>query len=81
MMTGWIWATLNEEQLQRVETAEQTLGADILLVYQPDPQAAGAAEATQPQGLQLTPLTESQLECLHGLEAQLQAVVVAYSQP
>lgn len=79
-LPGWTWATLNEEQLQRVETAEQTLGADILLVYQPNPPAAGAAEATQPQGLQLAPLTESQLECLHGLETQLQAVVVAYSQ-
>ena len=77
-LSGWTWATLNQEQLQRVEIAEQTLGADILLVYQPDRQVAGA---TQPQGLQLAPLTESQLECLHGLETQLQAVVVAYSQP
>jgi hypothetical protein len=79
-LPGWTWAQLTEDQLQRVETAEQTLGADILLVYQPNPSAASAAGATQPQGLQLAPLTDSQLECLHGLEAQLQAVVVAYSQ-
>jgi len=75
--TGWRWADLSEDQLQRVATAEQTLGADFLLAYQPDPQAASAAP---PQGLQLAPLTESQLECLHGLETQIHAVLVAYSQ-
>ena len=74
--TEWGWADLNGDQLSKVALAEQTLGADYLLVYQPGPQAGGAA---QPQGLQPAPLTESQLECLHGLETQLQAIVVAYT--
>jgi hypothetical protein len=75
--TGWRWADLTNDQLQRVATAEQTLGADILLAYQPNPQAASVVP---PQGLQPAPLTESQLECLHGLESQIHAVLVAYSQ-
>jgi hypothetical protein len=77
--TGWTWADLTDDQLQKVATAEQTLGVDILLVYQPNSQTPIGAGGTQPQGLQAAPLTESQLECLRGLESHIGAVVVAYA--
>lgn len=73
--TTWTWANLTDDQMAKVATAEQTLGADFLLVYQP---ADTGATATAPELLPAA-LTESQLECLAGLETQLQAVVVAYS--
>jgi hypothetical protein len=75
--TEWSWADLTDDQLSKVATAEQSLGADYLLVYQPNPQDAGGA--VRPHGLRPASLTESQLECLHGLETQLQAIVVAYT--
>ena len=72
---AWNWAELTDDQMAKVATAEQTLGADYLLVYQP----AGAGGTATAPALRPAPLTESQLECLAGLETQLQAVVVAYS--
>ena len=76
--TGWTWAELSGDQLQIVALAEQTLGADYLLVYRPAA-SSGRGVVSRVRSLQAAPLTESQLECLHGLEAQLQAIVVAYT--
>jgi hypothetical protein len=78
---GYFWARLNDDQLGRLDEAERTLGAgvDVLLAYQPvkakldDP---GLADS----GLQPAKLSDSQLECLQGLEHQLGALVIAYRQ-
>ena len=75
----WTWANLNDVQRRQVAEAETTLGADYLLVYQPDRQQASQSTGSLPGGLQVAALTASQLECLQGLENSLQAVVVAYS--
>jgi hypothetical protein len=77
--TGWKWADLTVDQRTLVAEAEQTLGADYLLVYQPTQQATSSASTALLADLHAAPLTESQLECLHGLESQLQAIVVAYT--
>ena len=74
----WTWANLTDVQRQQVAEAENTLGADYLLVYQPGQQMVSQSVESS-GGLQVAPLNSSQLECLQGLENQLQAVVVAYS--
>ncbi len=76
--TGWTWAELNSDKLALVAQAEQAFGADYLLVYQPADQPEEAVAETQMHDLHAAPLTDSELECLQGLESQLQAVVVAY---
>jgi len=75
---NWAWANLTNPQLQHVAEAENTLGADYLLVYQPDRSLTSPAVGSLSGGLQIASLTPSQVECLQGLESQLQAVVVAY---
>jgi hypothetical protein len=59
---------------------EQTLGADIMLAYQQDQPATVQAGEFSQSGLQVASLNESQLECLQGLEKNMQAVVIAYRQ-
>jgi hypothetical protein len=76
----WNWADLNGEQLDLLREGEQTLGADILLAYQQDQAAAFQDGRFSRSGLQAAPLNDSQLECLQGLEKNLQAVVIAYQQ-
>lgn len=75
---GWTWAELTSEQLGLVTEAERTLGTDYLLVYQAREQAGVSGTRSLLDRMQVAALNESQLECLHGLEKQLQAVVVAY---
>jgi hypothetical protein len=75
---GWTWASLNDNQLQLLSEAEQSLGAGYLLAYQPTQHTSRAVEA-RVRSLQAAPLSESELESLRGLETQLQAVVVAYA--
>ena len=74
--TEWAWAALNEDELRAIAQAEASLGADYLLAYQP--LAADGTPAELP-ALPAAQLDASQLECLHGLEQQLHAVVVAYA--
>ena len=74
----WTWANLTDVQRQQVAEAENTLGAEYLLVYQPGQQMTSQSVESS-GGLQVAALNPSQLECLQGLENQLQAVVVAYS--
>jgi len=74
----WTWANLTDIQRQQIAEAENTLGADYLLVYQPGQQMASQSVESS-GGLQVASLNPSQLECLQGLENQLQAVVIAYS--
>ena len=74
----WTWAHLTDAQRQQVAEAETTLGTDYLLVYQSGQRMASQSVESS-SGLQVAALNPSQLECLQGLESQLQAVVVAYS--
>jgi hypothetical protein len=76
----WKWANLNGEQLNMLREGEQTLGADILLAYQQGQTATVQEGRFNRSGLQAAPLNDSQLECLQGLEKNLQAVVIAYQQ-
>lgn len=77
--THWTWANLTDVQRQQVAEAESTLGTDYLLAYQPGQSQANQSTESLPGGLQIAALNPSQLECLQGLENQLQAVIVAYS--
>ncbi|HKZ01947.1 MAG TPA: hypothetical protein VJ180_06900 [Pyrinomonadaceae bacterium] len=75
----WQWAELNSEQKTLLDEAEQTLGADYLLAYkQSEPSDAGWKESQHSSDLNAAQLSDSQLECLRGLETRLEAVVVAY---
>ena len=76
----WNWANLNGEQLDQLREGEQTLGADILLAYQQDQMATVQDGMFSRSGLQAAVLNDSQIECLQGLEKNLQAVVIAYQQ-
>ncbi len=71
----WTWAPLTDKQIKQVAEAEQTLGADYLVAYQAGEQSTSRLPLSH---IQVAALSESQLECLQGLEKQLQAVVVAY---
>ena len=73
--TTWTWARLDRHGLDLLKEAEETLGADVVLVY-----AEGGPRATQTAwaGLRPADLDASQLECLQGLEEQVGAVAVAY---
>ncbi|MBA2372944.1 MAG: hypothetical protein H0V74_01905 [Chloroflexi bacterium] len=76
---GWAFADLDEAQLELVRLAEQTLDADVVMVFEPtDPEFAVDAANLAP-GLRPVRLEPSQLECLQGLEKQVDAVAVAYS--
>jgi hypothetical protein len=80
MSGAWTWANLNQEQLGMLEEAEQTLGTDILIAYQDTSRVNTGAAWLSRSGLQVASLNDSQLECLQGLEKQVQAVVIAYQQ-
>jgi hypothetical protein len=74
----WKWARLDRERLEMIREAEQTLGSDILLAYQQGEQAELRGETISQMGVKVANLDESQLECLHGLEQKVAAVVIAY---
>lgn len=75
---SWTWAELSSEQLALVREAEQTLGADYLVVLQEAGEAADGVDEPAVDDIQIASLTESQLECLQGLEQQLGAMILAY---
>ncbi len=74
---GWSWARLNRDQMEMLREGEETLGADILLAYQKDAAHPEMSEDTL-QDLEFAELDESQMECLQGLEENMDSVVVAY---
>lgn len=76
---NWTWAELSQDKLQMLMEAEQTLGADILLAYQPARQGIDPGKLVERSRLSVAPLNESQLECLQGMESKLGTVVIAYS--
>ena len=72
--TAWTWARLDDRAVALVNEAEQTIGADIVLVYA---EGGPRADATH-LGLRPAPLDASQLECLQGMEQMIGGVAVAY---
>jgi hypothetical protein len=76
----WTWAAIDQNQISWLQEAEQTLGAevDILLAYVPGNQQDVREEMFSKNGLQTARLSESQVECLQGLEEKMQVVVIAY---
>ncbi len=74
---GWTWANLDRTKLDLIENAEQTLGNNVryLVAYEP----GKTFVEISPNRMQVAPLDESQIECLQGLESQVDAVVIAYT--
>ena len=73
--SAWYWARLDRQGIALVQETEATLGADVVLAYgQGGPQADPAMLA----GFQPASLTESELECLQGVEQKLGIIAVAY---
>jgi len=72
----WKWADLSPEQQRLLSDAERALGADYLLAFEPMNAPRGPGEPVR--GIEAAPLSDSELECLSGLESQLRSVVVAY---
>jgi hypothetical protein len=71
----WTWADLDAQGLALINETERTLDADYILVYRPaDDEFDLPAEIHLPP----TPLDESQLECLRGVEERVGGVAVAY---
>ena len=77
--SGWTWAKLDDGQMQLLAEAERSLGAEYILVYKPTARTSSRAVEANVRKLSTAKLTESQMECLQGLEQQLQAIAVAYS--
>ncbi len=74
----WKWADLDSDQLEQLQEGEQTLGADILIAYQPASAGTVQDGDISQSGFSPASLTESQIECLQGLEQNIHAVVIAY---
>jgi hypothetical protein len=73
--TAWYWARLDRQGIDLVKETEGSLGADIVLAYG---QGGPLADASILAGWEPAPLTESELECLQGVEQKLGIVAVAY---
>ena len=74
--TAWYWARLDRQGIALVQETEATLGADIVLAYG---QGGPAADASILKGFEPATLSESELECLQGVEQKLGIVAVAYT--
>ena len=75
---SWSWAQLDAAKLKDLVEAEKTLGADILLAYQSVQNPNVKINQFGGDGLHVSPLNPSQVECLNGLESKIRAVVIAY---
>ena len=70
--SAWHWARLDRKGIALVQETESALGADFVLAYGPGGPVADAS-------ILAVALTESELECLQGVESKLGIVAVAYS--
>jgi hypothetical protein len=77
MEANYALARLTPEQEALLREAETTLGGGLLLAYQ---QYDFPMWAYVPTDLGYSQLTESQIECLEGLERKLGLVVLAVRQ-
>jgi len=72
---GWKLAQLDEKQLKFVHEAEASLHMDYLLAFAP---ADADAAPGVPAELRPAKLSDSEIECLQGMEKNLGIVAVAY---
>lgn len=79
METAWVFADLDPRHVDLVREAERTLGADYVMAFRPAPRGGMTPPAPPPRFLPAV-LDASRLDCLQGLEQQLDAVLVAYSE-
>ncbi|RPI85501.1 MAG: hypothetical protein EHM41_10785 [Chloroflexi bacterium] len=77
---NWNWASLDNQQMEMLQEAEQTLGAEILLAFENGERANVWSGWFSRNNLRVAELNESQVECLQGLEQKMGSVVIAYEQ-
>lgn len=75
---NWNWANLDNQKMDMLQEAEQTLGADILLAFENAERANVWSGWFSRNNLRVAELNESQVECLQGLEQKMGSVVIAY---
>lgn len=75
---NWIFAKLENEQLDLIREGESVLGVDYLVVYRQDESARPGMIELFVDGLNVAQMDDSEIELLEILEQRLQAVVVAY---
>jgi hypothetical protein len=75
---NWIFATLENDQLELIKEGETALGVDYLVAYRQDEGAHPGYINLFLEGLSAATLDDREIECLEGLEQRIQAVVVAY---
>lgn len=75
-MSAWKLAALDEQQLELVHEAEEALHLDYLLVYSET--GGESADPHLADGLRPARLSDSEVECLKGVERKLDAIAVAY---
>jgi hypothetical protein len=74
--SAWHWARLDRTGIALVQETESALGADFVLAYGP---GGPVADASVLAGRAPVVRTESQRECLRGVESKLGIVAVAYT--
>ncbi len=72
---AWRLAELDDKQLAIVNEAEASMHMDYLLVYA---QAEDEPSFDLGEPLRPAPLSESEVECLRGMEKNLGVIAVAY---
>lgn len=75
----WTWARLNREQIGLIRPKPPWAPIFYWPTERIEP-TASPRPGNRADGLHVAALNESQLECLQGLEAMMQAVVIAYQQ-
>jgi hypothetical protein len=76
---AWAFADLDDSELELVRLAERTLDADVVMVYEPTDEEFAVDATGLAADLHPVALDPSQLECLQGLEKQVDGVAVAYA--
>ncbi len=76
--SAWTWAALSNAQLMMVNEAEKTLGDNVSYVIAFQPGNAPGIMGIPQNGLKVSRLNASQVECLQGLEQKLSVVAIAY---
>lgn len=79
-MSAWKLAPLDDRQLRLVHEAEQSLHLDFLLVYREAADGVDFSDLHVEEALRPAQLSDSEIECLQGVERKLGAVAVAYQQ-
>jgi hypothetical protein len=78
----WTWANLSKEKIDILQEGERTLGSsvDLLLAFQGDSIGIIGEDGFRQNKFELARISDSQIECLRGLEKKISATVIAYHQ-